>query len=41
MQGLPTWAKVAIGAVAALVVLYVFGFVVFGCGTETAEPVTR
>jgi hypothetical protein len=35
---LPAWAKWLLGILAALLVLYVFGFVVFSCGTERAEP---
>jgi hypothetical protein len=31
----PTWARWLLGVLAALVLLYLIGFVVFGCGTDT------
>ena len=36
---MPTWAKWLVGVLAALVLLYLIGFVVFGCGTETGSGV--
>jgi hypothetical protein len=36
---MPTWAKWLLGVVAALVLLYLLGFVVFGCGTESGSGV--
>jgi hypothetical protein len=35
----PGWAKWALGVLAALVLLYLLGFVIFGCGTETGAAV--
>jgi hypothetical protein len=35
-RGLPRWARWVIATLAVLVLLYVFGYIVFGCGTDTA-----
>jgi hypothetical protein len=38
---LPGWLRWLLGAVAFLLVLYVFGFLVFSCGSEGGTPITR
>jgi type VI protein secretion system component VasF len=37
---LPSWARWALGLLAALVVLYVFGFLLFSCGSDTGSGIT-
>lgn len=39
MKTLPRWARWTVTILLALVVLYLIGFVVFGCGTETGTGV--
>jgi hypothetical protein len=36
---MPAWARWVLVVLVALVVLYLIGFVVFGCGTETGTGV--
>jgi hypothetical protein len=37
---LPSWARWVLGLLAALVVLYVFGFLLFSCGSDTGGGIT-
>jgi hypothetical protein len=37
---LPAWARWVLGILALLVLLYVFGFFVFSCGTDTGTGIT-
>ena len=37
---LPAWGRWVLGLLAALIVLYVFGFLLFSCGSDIGTPIT-
>ncbi|MGH3070654.1 MAG: hypothetical protein ACRDNB_00100 [Gaiellaceae bacterium] len=36
---LPLWIRVPVGVVVLVVLVYAFGVLAFGCGSETAESI--